>query len=255
MLDPEQIFVEHREVMLPLGTVALSVIRSGMTEADAAESRTMELLEHSVRTQVEFIGVSFPTKHAIVIAADTPGHGGGADISLGTYFEVESIAFIAHQIAHSYTFGAQPWTEEGTASFLDSFSESAIYGTPLPSPRSSCNLADNIAELVRLEHDASTNPRTVHVTQADLYSAGCNYILGEGMFLDLYRSLGDQAFRQAFRNMHLLSRDEDRTLKQKCTGVERGLCYITAAFVTGATRENAAIAEEIINRRYYGPAP
>ena len=72
------------------------------------------------------------------------------------------------------------------------------------------------------------------------------------MFLDLYRSLGDQVFRQAFRNMHLLSRDEDRTLKQKCTGVERGLCYITAAFVTGATPENATIAERIINRRYHG---
>ena len=79
------------------------------------------------------------------------------------------------------------------------------------------------------------------------------------MFLDLYQNLGDEAFRQGFRDLHSMTFvhsyedfDFDSLLY---TGPHAGLSYIKAAFVTGATPENAAIAEEIINRRYYGTSP
>ena len=44
----------------------------------------------------------------------------------------------------------------------------------------------------------------------------------------------------------------DGALLYKCSGQDDGYCYIKEAFVTGASPENAAIAEEVINRRYYG---
>ena len=81
----------------------------------------------------------------------------------------------------------------------------------------------------------------------------CNYTLGEGMFLDLYLSLGDEAFRQGFANLYLQL--WDGTLTDECTGIDLSACHIKAAFVTGATPENAAIAEAVITRRYYGASP
>ena len=73
------------------------------------------------------------------------------------------------------------------------------------------------------------------------------------MFLDLYLSLGDEAFRQGFANLYLQLRDG--TLRDECAGIDRSACHIKAAFVTGATPENAAIAEAVITRRYYGASP
>ena len=41
-------------------------------------------------------------------------------------------------------------------------------------------------------------------------------------------------------------------LEDECAGVEYGACNVRAAFVDGLPPEEAAIAGEIINRRYYG---
>ena len=37
-----------------------------------------------------------------------------------------------------------------------------------------------------------------------------------------------------------------------CIGIDEGVCYLKAAFVDGLAPDKATVAEEIINRRYYG---
>ena len=45
----------------------------------------------------------------------------------------------------------------------------------------------------------------------------------------------------------------DEELYDECTGPERGVCYVRAAFVTDALPESAALAAPVIARWYYGP--
>ena len=116
-------------------------------------------------------------------------------------------------------------------------------GTPLPEPYETCYSIDNIAELQRSALERLSQEMENNFDD-------CNYTLGEGMFLELYGSLGDTAFRQGFSNLYLLLRDN--TLRDECPGIDFSACYMKAAFVTGATPKNAAIAEGIITQRYYG---
>ena len=78
----------------------------------------------------------------------------------------------------------------------------------------------------------------------------CNYCLGWGMFVDLYNNLGEEAFRRGFMNLSL--RIPGFVPSEGCTGIDEGVCYVNAAFADSAAPEDAAVAEEIINRRYYG---
>ena len=77
-----------------------------------------------------------------------------------------------------------------------------------------------------------------------------------GLFPELYRGLGDQAFREGFGKLYLAMRDNiavwgEENLNE-CSGIDDGLCYLRNAFVTGAPPEQADIAEAIIIRWYYG---
>ena len=78
----------------------------------------------------------------------------------------------------------------------------------------------------------------------------CPYSLGMGMFVDLYNNLGEEAFRRGFTNLNL--RMWGFVHSEGCIGIDEGVCHLKAAFVDSAAPEDAAVAEEIINRRYYG---
>ena len=245
LLDPEQTLVEERSITLPLaGEVALTVIWPGAVGTDASATRTMDLLEHALRSHEEFMDVPYPKGHTIVFITDIGSHvglGGGEAIILIYPAHHQSNRVTSHEAAHTYWHRSSTWIHEGAATFLEAISARARTGAPLPEPSDSCSQIDSIAELVRLEYEMKD----------DFYS--CNYTLGEGMFLDLYRSLGDRAFRQGFANLYLQLQDE--TLRDECAGIDRSACHIKAAFVTGTTPENAAIAEAVITRRYYGASP
>ena len=71
------------------------------------------------------------------------------------------------------------------------------------------------------------------------------------MFLDLHETLGEEAVRRGFGRLYLAMRDD--THDEECAGLERGVCYVRAAFVADATAESATIAELVIVRWYYGP--
>ena len=70
------------------------------------------------------------------------------------------------------------------------------------------------------------------------------------MFVDLYNNLGEEAFRRGFTDLNL--RVWGFVPSEGYIGLDEGVCFLKAAFVDSASSEDAAVAEEIINRRYYG---
>lgn len=239
LLDPAQTLVEERSITLPLaGEVRLSVIRLGVRTAPG--SRTMDLLEQAVRSQEEFMGVAFPQNHAIVLVADVHRFGGtgGRDAIIVTNYP-EHRGVIAHEVAHTYWAWGPGWVVEGGASFLDVISHRAYDGTPLPTRELPCTLFSTLAELERpgLGWEA-------------IFASGCDYFLGRGIVRELYNRLGDEAFRPGYGRFYLAVRDD--LYSNVCPGDDRYACYLRESFTEGATPEQAAIVEDVLNRRYYG---
>ena len=247
LLDSEPELVERRMVTLPLsGEMELAVIK-----AEGGTSRTMDLLEHALRSQEEFMGVPFPRDYATLLIADVSpsgGRGGSDAVTIVDPVYQENLTIIAHELAHTYWYLDPNWIVEGGAEVLSFVSVSAYTGAPLPDPPDSCSLADNLADLIRLDQQGE------HFEE--IGSSGCDYILGRGVFLDLYGNLGDEAFREGFGNLYVtmwsdLAVSGDEKLDE-CTGIDKGLCYLREAFVADAPPEQASIADAIITRRYYG---
>ena len=245
LLDPGQTSVEERMIWLPrAGEVILAVVHTR-----PGPFSTIDILEHTVRTQEEFMLEAFPRKFVGLLVADTnPAGGSGGQMgvpSIDPGGEVNT-ALIAHEVAHTYWSYGASWIVEGGAEVLRTVSENA----PISVQRvnsSLCHQANNLQEIVRIESEAilsGTYERFSYPTGA------CPYVLGLSLFSDLYESLGDRAFRQGFRNLYVkLKYNEHREV---CYGQERSLCYAKFAFVTDAAPDKAAIAEPIINRWYYG---
>ena len=245
IFDPERTHVETRVIETPLSEeIRLYVIRPGAVAAAVQRSRTMDLLEQALRSQEEFMQEAFPHRFAILLAAQVTrfgGTGGGGFITTGF---PEHRGIIAHETAHSYWPGPVSWIAEGGASFLDVISHRAYDGTPLPTFELPCPLFDSIQELDRSG-----------AKWEEVYESGCNYSLGRGLFRELYNSMGDEAFRLGFRNLHVAIRD--RTYVAMCgqlseVGNDVGVCYLHESFTKGASPEHVDIVNDVLARRYYG---
>ena len=171
-LDPEQVTVEERTIILPLaGEVELTVI-----SARPDVYHAMDLLEHSVRTIEEFMSFPFPRRQIIYlfrserIAERSANYGAHVSVDpttwLGTTESFQSM--IAHEAGHYYWSGMPRWMEEGGAILLDAVVANGLNEHLDTAP---CAIARNIAEFKNLGNDA--NP--IHV---DL----CHYSLGERLF-------------------------------------------------------------------------
>ena len=84
----------------------------------------------------------------------------------------------AHEVAHYYWSGNANWVDEGAADLMAAFMDGARNGHPADVTNPPCPHAGNIAEL-----------ESLGIAQGGI-EFGCNYSLGERLFLDLYRSLG-----------------------------------------------------------------
>ena len=233
LLDPEQTSVEGRVVWLPrAGEVRLAVIHTR-----PGTFRTMDILEHVVRVQEEFMLEAFPTKFLGLLVADATYARGGGGLGIVTVDpgHEEDIGLIAHEVAHSYWRAHPKWIGEGGAELL-----TAIVENKPPSQESvqgyDLCIIRNLLELEKIDLEGS--------------AGNCTYAMGVGFFADLYHGLGDGLFRQGFRNLYVKLRDEEHA--NSCIGDDKSICYMRAAFVTDATPQAAATAESIINRWFYG---
>ena len=243
------VYLEERLVNLPSsGEVLLTIIR-----IRDQITPSMDFLEHSVRTIDEFMGEPLPTNYIALLYDDavSPGAGGtnfGTHMAMSLLYDVENGVWwdytphtVAHEVAHYYWTGNQKWIDEGTAELLGSISEYARIETPVEATNNPCASVKTIAELESLK-------------PGDLETKGfnCNYSLGEALFLDLYHTLGEETFRQGFRNLYLKSQRDDAT--DDCEGTYLGICHLVAAFQADVSAEVAAQVDEIVGR-WYGETP
>ena len=243
------VYLEERLINLPSsGEVLLTIIR-----IRDQITPSMDFLEHSVRTIDEFMGEPLPTNYIALLYDDavSPGAGGtnfGTHMAMSLLYDVENGVWwdytphtVAHEVAHYYWTGNQKWINEGTAELLGSISEYARIETPVEATNNPCASVKTIAELEALK-------------PGDLETKGfnCNYSLGEELFLDLYHTLGEETFRQGFRNLYLKSQQDDPT--DDCEGTDLGICHLVAAFKADVSAEVAAQVDEIVGR-WYGETP
>ena len=232
--------VEKRVIRLPLaGELTLSVIN-----ISPGAYGTMDRLERIIRAQEEFMHVPFPRSYVGLLVADATAEGGGGGPSGVLTVDpgyAEDDYIIAHELAHTYWGFSPSWIAEGAADFMTTVSANHRFSSH------ECGLGDTLAELDRLYQELSESGRSTRV----LRTSGCAYSLGRGLFLDLHETLGDESFRQGFGRLYLAMRDG--SFDEECSGPERGVCYVRAAFVDGAAPESAALAGPVITRWYDGP--
>ena len=262
---PESVDVLLRGTGVRLEERVINLPRSGETLLAVIRIRdqvtpNMDYLEHGVRTIEEFMGAPFPTGYVALYFDDANVRsGGGAGTNFGTHmamsldYDVENgrlwdyaPSTIAHEVAHYYWRGnSRDWLDEGPAMFLESIAENARIDEPIEVRSNPCAAADTIAELEGLAVHRETWQETVAQNWFR-----CNYSLGERLFVDLYETLGEDAFRPGFRRLWLKSQAEDYS--DNCEGTDLSICHVAAAFKAGASDAIAARVDEVLDR-WYGP--
>ena len=238
LLDPARVSLERRTITLPLaGDVILVIIRTAPGAA-----RSMDLLEHSVRSAEEYMGAPLPTSYVGLLYENAvPGSNAGTNfgshiavrpefdtVDDGSHEAEFAGQSIAHEVAHYYWSGNQGWIDEGAADFMASVIEGARTGRHVGVTNPPCGHASSISELQGLG-----------VSRGDA-SFRCNYSLGERLFVDLYRTLGEERFQQGFRALYLASEVEDDADNLRGTSV--GIEHVREAFHSDDGAETAVIA-------------
>ena len=256
LLGGTGVYVEERVIQTALSDeILLAVIR-----LRDHKNANMDYLEHAVRTVQEFMGVPLPTSYVAVYFDDavSPRAGGtnfGTHIASKLRFDQEgsggyrrSPFGLAHEVAHYYWKGnEQDWIDEGPAEFLGAISENARTGSVIVPDNNPCASAQTISEL---EEIAIREGSWAATEEGNLQR--CHYYLGEAIFLDLYRSLGEDDFRQGFRNLYVKSQQDDPT--DDCEGTDINVCHLLGAFKMGVSDPIAAQVDEIV-ARWYTPLP
>ena len=229
--------MERRIITLPLsGDVVLDIIRTAPGAA-----RSMDLLEHSVRSAEEYMGAPLPTKYVGLlyenaVLGSSAGTNFGTHIAILPKYDIDdgtteaefAGSNIAHEVAHYYWSGNEDWVDEGAADFMAFIIEGAGTGGPIAVTNPPCGHADGIAELESLD-----------ISIGDV-EFRCNYSLGERLFVDLNLTLGDERFLQGFRALYLASEIEDDADDLRGTSV--GIDHVGEAFRSDDEAERTVIA-------------
>ena len=245
LLDASKVLLERRTITLPLsGDVILFIIRTS-----PGAGRSMDLLEHSVRGAEQYMGAPLPTNYVGLLYENAvresfAGTNFGTHIAILPKFDIDdgtaeaefAGSNIAHEVAHYYWSGNADWVDEGAAEFMASIIERDRTGRSIGATNSPCPHARNIAELERLD------------IAEDGIEFGCNYSLGERLFLDLNRTLGDTQFRQGFRELYIASAARDDTDDYGSASI--GIGHVREAFRLGEIATNT-----VITRWYDGTEP
>ena len=245
LLDPSRVRLERRIITLPLsGDVVLDIIRTA-----PGAVRSMDLLEHSVRSAEEYMGAPLPTNYVGLLYENAvlgsfAGTNFGTHIAILPKYDIDdgtteaefAGSSIAHEVAHYYWSGNEDWVDEGAADIMASIIEGVGTGAPIAVTNPPCGHAGGIAELESLD-----------ISGGDV-EFGCNYSLGERLFVDLNLTLGDERFRQGFRALYLASEIEDDADDLRGTSV--GIDHVGESFRSDDEAERTVIA-----RWYNGTEP
>ena len=246
LLDPDKVDLEQRVIELPLaGKTLLAIIRTS-----PGSEQSMDLLEHAVRHAEAYMDTSFPTGYVGWLFAEQAVEG-FAGANYGTHiasaptvdvYHAHESGYstghhIAHEVAHYYWRAQEIWLHEGMADFMGTISENSRTGKPVEAKQSPCGYARSIAEL-----------KALGVTREEgIYSPYlCNYQLGERLFLDLHRNLGEESFQEGLKKLYLLSQDQAQR------GTKLGIEHVRSAFKTDG---NDSLVDTVVARWYDGTQP
>ena len=247
LLDSAQVTLEERIIDLPLaGDTHLAIIRT----APGAE-RSVDLLEHATHIVEAYMAVPLPTNYVGLlfeeaVSGDSAGTNFGTHVAVLPEYDVDdgsheaefAGSLIAHEVAHYYWSGNRGWVDEGVADLMGSLSENARAGQPIEVTNNPCPYASNISELESLDPEVGESAYI------------CNYALGERLFIDLYRNLGEDSFREGLRDLYILSQtvhDDDTE-----DDVEVGIDHVKTAFKNGEQITDSLV--DIIAARWYDDA-
>ena len=262
LLDPNTVALEERTIDLPhTGETQLTIIR-----IRPGAERTMDLLESAARTVEGFATMPFPVKHIIFLAENTHTRRYGAShhgtnmsgwhdkYDTDEYPEVDVLHVLAHETSHYYwnRDWNRHWVEDGLGAFFQSFvmrQESVGPGVPVvpvwPPKMAPCPYMSSIAE-----RDKELDMPGIRVI------SDCSDSLGERLFQDLWRSLGDSVFRQGLGNLYLTARSGAPVVECKFRKYDKaGICEVAAAFKAAAPAEADAIVDQVIGRWYDNSEP
>ena len=251
LLNGTGVYLEERTITLPhSGEVLLTIIR-----LREVKTRSMDLLEHAVRVNEDFMGEPYYTNWIATLFDPTIALGAGVGHH-GTYMgfpqkeDDDTLQYMpfhfAHEVAHYYWRGStKDWIEEGTAELLGHISEHRRVGTPIQAKVYGSNPCPSVTTLAQLE--------ALGTMVAVDPEFECNYYLGERLFLDLYHTLGEETFRPRLRNLYLKFLRDDPA--DDCEGTDLGICHLETALKAGASDDVAAMVDEVVGRWYYGTVP
>ena len=258
LVDPSLrgITIERRRISLPLaGATELIVLREV-----PASAQTMDVLEESVRMVENLMGVRYPTNTIVAIigrfgtssAIPSIALKGGVFPTAGEDISVGWRSIVLHELAHHYWSQPTTWISEGAPTFLQ-----------IRSGYSSASMLDSLRRSCprnRLESVPEHGPEHL-----------CNYALGGSLFLDLYHTLGDDAFHRGFRRLYQsinaiasryydiihgeiwINSPETGDYCDYCEGVHPSLYHVRRAFVDEGEPATAAAANHVISHWYFGP--
>ena len=245
LLDSSNVVLERRTITLPLsGDVILVIIRTS-----PGADRSMDSLEYSVRGVEEYMGVPLPTNYVGLLYEDAvpksaAGINYGTHIAIRPQYDIDDGSTeaefagsnIAHEVAHYYWSGNADWVDEGAAEFIASNIERDRTGSQIDATNAPCAHVRNIAELESLE------------VARDGVEFGCNYSLGERLFFDLNRTLGEEKFQERFRELYNASTTWDDNDGDGSAAI--GIEHVRQAFRVGEEATDTVIA-----RWYDGTEP
>ena len=242
LLDPASVMLENRAVTLPLaGEVTLTVVRTkpGM-------ERTMDLVEGAVGAVEELMGSPLPSRQVTFLFEDAVlttffGTHYGTHIALSPKVDSMSMSReeayrpIVHEVAHYYWTGHEPWVNEGVANLLETVANDTFKDLPERDAVFPCPYARYIADLEAIGPQQRSRQFL------------CSYSLGERLFRDLYRKLGED-FWDGLQRLYQKSQAEDES--DDCEGTSLGACHVEAAFKEGGSQEVIDIVDEVFDFWY-----
>ncbi len=242
LLDPASVMLENRGITLPLaGEVTLTVIRTkpGM-------ERTMDLVESAVSAVEELMGSPLPSRQVTFLFEDAVlttffGTHYGTHVALSP--KVDSMGMsreqayrpIVHEVAHYYWTGNEPWVNEGVANLLETVANDTFKDLPERDAVFPCPFARYISDLEAIGPQQRSRQFL------------CSYSLGERLFRDLYRKLGED-FWDGLQRLYQKSQAEDES--DSCEGTSLGACHVEAAFKEGGSQEVIDIVDEVFDFWY-----
>ena len=242
LLDPAETMLEERAVELPgSGEVQLTIIRTR-----AGPARTMDLIEEATAALEELMDEPLPSRQVTFLfeeAVTTRFFGTHFGTHIALMPEVDSLsrprtdAFIPiiHEVAHYYWRGNLPWVDEGVANLLETVVSDTFKDLPERDAVFPCPYARRIIDLEAIGPNQTSQQFL------------CSYSLGERLFRDLYRKLGED-FWAGLQRLYQKSQAEDES--DGCEGTSLGACHVEAAFKEGGSQDVLAIVDEVFDFWY-----